>query len=157
MTTLSLPLHPLLVHGAVVFIPLAALVAAAFVLRADWRWLLRWPTIVVNALALVTLFVTRMTGDQLAHATDDHKDLIEKHDQMAGLLTICSAPMMLLALFAAWSFASATPLPSGAGRHEGRMTGLATATKWLIVVLAIATLVFTVLTGHTGAQAAWAA
>ena len=55
MTPLNLPLHPLFVHGAVVFIPLAALVAMAFVLRADWRWALRWPTLLINAAGFVAL------------------------------------------------------------------------------------------------------
>ncbi len=157
MTPLNLPLHPLFVHGAVVFIPLAALVAMAFVLRADWRWALRWPTLLINAAGFVALWTTRATGEQLMHATPDHKDLIEKHDQMAGLLTVASTPMMLLAFFAVWSFASTTPLASGKGAREARQPKFAAAVKWLIVVLGVATLVFTVLTGHTGATAAWAA
>lgn len=66
MNLLSLPIHPLVVHGAVTLIPLAAVVAMAHPLRPDRRWWLRLPSMVVNALALVVLFVTRATGDQLA-------------------------------------------------------------------------------------------
>ncbi len=155
MNLLSLPIHPLVVHVAVTLIPLAAVVAMAHGLRDDWRWWLRLPSMVVNALALVVLFVTRATGDQLAHATPDNKALIEEHDQMAGLLTIATVPMTLLAIFAAWSFAATSGATSGWGANEARQTRFASAVKWLVVLLGIAVLVFTVLTGHSGATAAW--
>lgn len=156
MTPLSLPLHPLVVHAAVCFIPMAAMVAIAYALKPSWRWVLRWPTVVVNALAVVVLFVTRETGDMLAHATPDHKDLIERHDQYAGLLTAASVPMALLAIAAAWAFTSTSPLPSGWGAREGRHARLAPVVTGLLVLLGLATLVLTVLTGHSGATAAWA-
>lgn len=155
MNLLQLPLHPLLVHAAVVFIPLAALAAIGFALRPDWRWVLRWPTAMLNALAIPTLFITRMTGDQLAHATTDNHDLIEKHDQMAGLLTIVGLPMMALALYATWAFASTSPLPSGRGSRTARHPSLAALVRWVLVLLGLATLVATVLTGHSGATAVW--
>lgn len=156
MTSLSLPLHPLVVHAAVLFIPLAALCAMAFVLRPAWRSVLRFPTAIVTLVALVALFVTRATGDQLAHATPDNKDLIERHDQLAGLLTAACVPLFALTLFACWSFASATSLwASGRGVRTGRYVKFARVVKWLIVLLALATLVLTVLTGHAGAVAAW--
>lgn len=152
---LSIPLHPLFVHAAVCFIPMAALVAIGFALKPSWRWVLRWPSIVVNAVALVVLFITRMTGDSLAHATPDNKALIEKHDHMAGLLTIATVPMTLLAIVAALTFASTSPVTNGWGTSQGRYPRLAAPVTWLLVLLGIAVLVLTVLTGHTGATAAW--
>ena len=42
----GIPLHPLVVHAAVVFTPLAALSALGFALVERWRGYLRWPTLV---------------------------------------------------------------------------------------------------------------
>ena len=47
----GIPLHPLVVHGAVVFTPLAAVAALVFVLVERWRELLRWPTAVLAVVA----------------------------------------------------------------------------------------------------------
>lgn len=159
MTLLSAPLHPLFVHGAVVFIPLAALAAAVFVLKPEWRYLTRWPTAIINVLALGALFITRWTGEnlmeQLLKESPAKKELVEAHDTMAGLLTVSTIPMVALALFAAWSFAGSSGLASGAGAREARFPKFAPATTWLVVLGALATIVFTVLAGHTGATAAW--
>lgn len=155
MTPLGIPLHPLFVHASVVFIPLAALAAMAFVLRPDWRWVLRWPTAVLNAVAIPALFITRMTGERLMHALPEKSALVERHDQMAGLLTVVSLPMMGLALFAAWAFASDSPLPSGTGSRTARQPRLHAPVRWLVLLLGLATLAATVLTGHSGAVAVW--
>ncbi|GAA1398421.1 DUF2231 domain-containing protein [Luteococcus peritonei] len=155
MNLLSLPVHPLVVHAAVVAIPTAAVLSVCFVLRRDWRWALRLPTAVLDVLAVVVLFVTRATGDQLAHATSEHKDLIERHDQLAGLLTISFLPLALLSLLACWSFGSGSALASSRGQRDGSRERLVPAVTWLVVLLAAATLVLTVLTGHAGAVATW--
>ena len=105
-TPLAIPLHPLVVHAAVVSIPTAAVLSACFVLRPDWRWALRLPTALLDVVAVVVPFITRATGEQLAHATPDNRDLIERHDQMAGLLTASFLPLTAPSLFACWSFAS---------------------------------------------------
>ena len=160
MVQLSLPLHPLFVHGAVVFIPLAALCAIAFVAVPKWRWFLRLPNYALNVLALVFLMAARLTGDPLAHQIEQAepaaRDLIEKHDQMAGLLTVATFPMVAFALFTSWAFASASPLPSGWGRSAGRWPGLEQILMVVTIVFALAVIVFTVLTGDAGAKATWA-
>ena len=40
----DLPLHVLVIHLAVLVLPVAALVAIAHALLPKWRWLLRWPS-----------------------------------------------------------------------------------------------------------------
>ena len=155
MTPLAIPLHPLVVHAAVVSIPTAAVLSACFVLRPDWRWALRLPTALLDVVAVVVPFITRATGEQLAHATPDNRDLIERHDQMAGLLTASFLPLTAPSLFACWSFASRSSLVSGRGTRDSSRERLVPVGTWLVVLLAAATLVLTVLTGHAGAVSTW--
>lgn len=158
LPVLSLPLHPLFVHGAVVFIPLAALAAIYFPLVSKHRWLTRWPAAVLQLLAVVFLMAARLTGDPLAHQIESTKgpsELIHKHDQLAGLLTIATFPMVALTLFACWALPSLTPLPDGKGARTGRFDKLHLLITIGCVILAIAVIVLTVLTGDAGAKATW--
>ena len=50
----GLPLHPLVVHAAVVFGPLAALAALAYVVLPAWRDRLRWPMVVLALMGSTT-------------------------------------------------------------------------------------------------------
>ena len=47
----GLPLHPLVIHAAVVFGPLGALSALGYAVLARWRDRLRWPMLVLALLA----------------------------------------------------------------------------------------------------------
>lgn len=158
MTALLLaspPLHPLVVHGAVVLTPIFAMAVIAFVVRPSWRWFLRWPTVVTGVLAAGFVQVSRMAGDVLAHTMSDNRAAIGAHEQMADLLTMCLYPCVVLFLVAAWTLPGATGLASGRlGREErwrpwGRLAGGAS------VLLAAACLVTVVLAGHSGAVAVW--
>lgn len=164
LTSLALPpAHPLFVHGAVVFLPLAALVSAAYVLMPRHRWVLRWPSALTNVLALAFLMLSRLTGDPLAESiraaggSASRLRLIEAHDQMAGLLTASEVPLAALALYSAWAMASASPLPSGWGGRPGRYQRLDRPVVVVTVLAAAAVLVLTVLTGDYGARAVWTA
>src|SRR3954451_12617429 len=61
----GIPLHPLVVHGAVVFTPLAALSAICFVLVERWRVQLRWPSAVLAVVAAGNCYAARVTGRNL--------------------------------------------------------------------------------------------
>ena len=60
----GLPVHALVVHAAVVFAPLAATAGIAF-LVPTWRRALRWPLVVLAAIAVVTVFVAKESGKVL--------------------------------------------------------------------------------------------
>jgi len=47
----GVPLHPLVVHAVVVLAPLAALTGLVYVVVPKWRWLLRWPLVVLAVAA----------------------------------------------------------------------------------------------------------
>ncbi|MBV9830859.1 MAG: hypothetical protein JOZ82_04630, partial [Marmoricola sp.] len=75
----GLPLHPLVVHAAVVFVPLAAIAVGVYALASRWRWALRWPMAVLAVLAALAVQLAAMSGDNLKHATGDHGSLVETH------------------------------------------------------------------------------
>ena len=58
----GLPLHPLVVHAAVIFGPIAALTALAF-LVPRWRLRLRWPMVGLALVATASI-VPRVLTDQ---------------------------------------------------------------------------------------------
>ena len=58
----GLPLHVLVVHAAVIFVPLAALCAVLFVALPRWRYLLRWPLVALTVISLVNVLVAVQSG-----------------------------------------------------------------------------------------------
>ena len=58
----GVPLHPLVVHAVVVLGPLAALTGLAYAAVPRWRWLLRWPLVVLAVVTAVTAFVAVVAG-----------------------------------------------------------------------------------------------
>jgi len=78
------PLHPLVVHAAVVFVPLAAVAVAAYVVPR-WRALLRWPALVLSIGAAASVQLAAMSGDSLKEKVG-RSPLIETHEMWAGRL-----------------------------------------------------------------------
>ena len=91
-TIAGLPLHPLVVHAAVVFTPLAALAALAYVFLGRYRDLLRWPTMVLAVVAVVSIWAAYLTGQNFfasAHFQNFSGAILEqiqKHQSYARTL-----------------------------------------------------------------------
>ena len=85
----GLPLHPLVVHAAVVFTPLAALAALAYVFLGRYRDLLRWPTLVLAVVAVLSVWAAYFTGvnffssDHFANFSGEVLDRIKTHETYA--------------------------------------------------------------------------
>ncbi|NHB85791.1 hypothetical protein G7085_17760 [Tessaracoccus sp. HDW20] len=104
----GLPLHPLVVHAAVVFIPLAALGAVLVVLMARVRERYAGLTVTVGVLAVIAAFAARLTGPLLAdHLGLAGTALIARHQSLGSwmpwvtLLLAVALPLHLLARRAA--------------------------------------------------------
>src|SRR3954453_15849763 len=74
----GLPLHPLIVHAVVIFVPLGALSAIGFALVQRWRWLLRWPTLLFAIAAVVFTRLAVVSGLQLKTSRDLGGDLLSR-------------------------------------------------------------------------------
>lgn len=137
----GLPVHPLLVHFAVVVLPVAALaqIVVAFVPRLRRQW--ATPVLLATAAGTAFAFLAKESGEQLAA----HIGLPASHALWGDILP--PVAVALLVVTAAWWYlqrkaktASTVPL---------------LLTQLLSAVLAAGVAALTVLVGHTGAQAAW--
>ncbi len=153
------PLHPLVVHGAVVLIPLAALGGILFALRSAWRWWLRWPMVVTAVLAGGATGLAYLTGHSLnnqrfAQAQGVLRTAINNHRHWAHLLILATGIYVVIVLVGAWALGGPSALVSGRGARE-TVAGWAVPMEVLLVVGALVVLVLVVLTGDAGAKAVW--
>ena len=139
----GLPLHALVVHAAVVFGPLSALAGLLYAVPR-WRDRVRWPLVVAAAIAATAIWVAYLSGEQLEEANQyggDLAALLETHEDRAGMLRLLMSGYAVAVFVAAW---------------QHRRTGAArTLLTVLVVVLAVLTAIWTILTGDAGAQIAW--
>jgi ABC-type Mn2+/Zn2+ transport system permease subunit len=139
----GLPLHALVVHAAVVFGPLSALAGVLYAVP-KWRDKLRWPLVVTVAIALGTIWVAYLSGQQVKEANQfggDLAKLVKTHEDRAGTLRLLVSGFAVASFVAAWQHARTGPLR--------------TLLAVLVAVLAVLTGIWVGLTGDAGAQIAW--
>jgi len=138
----GLPLHPLVVHAAVIFGPIAALVALAF-LVPRWRLKLRWPMVGLALVATASIVAAYLTGDNFLEHKPELRTSpqVQTHEDRAGQLLWVTIAFGVIALASGW-FAT-------------RTGALRIVLDVLLGVAAIATLVLVFLTGEAGARAVW--
>jgi len=137
----GLPLHPLIVHGAVVLLPLCAIGLIILVLVPKWRRTFGWLVIGGLAVSVVLAWIAKETGENLANVVG----LPAEHAEWGDRLVPISFLLFVVAAIWFWF------LRKGASGLAGTLLNIAG------VVLALITIGVTVLVGHTGAQAAWGA
>jgi uncharacterized membrane protein len=142
----GLPLHPLVVHAAVVLGPLSTLTALAYALVPRWRNRLRWPMVVAVLLATAAIWVAFLTGEDFKESKDFFSQgalgtKVEHHEELAGTLRLVTSGLAVVAVVAVWL-------------HH-RRGAVRIALAGLLSAAAVATLVYTVLTGESGARAVW--
>ncbi len=140
----GLPMHPLVVHAAVVLLPLSALMLVVLVFVPSWRVRFGWATIAGLAAGTVAAFVAKESGEALAAKVGLPAD----HARWGDILVPVSVGLFVIAL--AWLV-----LRNRAAGTSSRSTA-ATIAGALAIVLALAATAITVLVGHSGAQAVWA-
>jgi hypothetical protein len=143
----GLPLHPLVVHAAVVFAPLSAAAAIAYVALPKYRDQLRWPTLIAVVIGFLSIWAAYLTGNnffadpRFAQFSGAILDRIHKHQSYARTLRWIMTAFALVAV-------AATLLHDKAGTRRNVLGAV-------VVALAVLTLVWTVLTGDAGARAVW--
>jgi uncharacterized membrane protein len=141
----GLPLHPLVVHAAVVFGPLAA-VAALVYLVPSWRDKLRWPMVIAAVIAAVTIYVAYLTGANFRDSRPYFSQgplaaKIKRHQDLAGTLRLITIGFAIIAILSAWLHA--------------RKGAIRIVLNVLLAVAAVALIIWVVRTGDAGAQAVW--
>lgn len=150
-TIFGLPLHPLIVHATVVFVPLAAATVLGAVLVPRFR---RWAGLLPAGLSLVALILTPLstsTGENLEGSVTDTR-LIEEHAELGDQLIWFTIPLFAFAVAYWWldrrRAAGSTP--------PDRVRTLTAVVGVLAVLAALGTGVQVARIGHSGAKAAWA-
>ncbi|WP_210650587.1 DUF2231 domain-containing protein [Nocardioides sp. SYSU D00065] len=150
----GVPLHPLVVHAVVVLGPLGALTGLAYAFVPRWRWLLRWPLVVLAVATAVATLVAVAAGEDLLAARPELAPIVAEHEEDGELLRLWALGYVAVAGFAAWALGGTSALASGRGARETR---LGIPAMLLLAVGAVGLVVTIYLAGDSGAQAVWGA
>ncbi len=140
----GLPLHPLVVHAAVIFGPIGALTALAYAVLPRWRDRLLKPMVALALLATGSVVAAYLTGKNFLDSRPalGREQLVLTHQDRAELLLLLTLAFGVIALVAGWLHTRA----EGASR---------VAVQVVLGLAAAAVLVQVVLTGDAGARAVW--
>jgi len=102
---LGLPAHPLLVHAAVVFVPLLILVAVGYALIPRLRRYLAWAAVALAIIAPASALLAKLSGDAFrarmvreGTATPDFLPMIDEHRGFGTNLAWAAGALGLLVL-----------------------------------------------------------
>ena len=151
----NLPLHVLVIHAAVVVLPVGALTGIAFALVPKWRWLLRWPVLVLGAGSALLAFVAMESGDAFVAALPQLDQLVKVHRARGTLLFWFSLVFMVLIILAFFWLAGPSALASGKGAKATKSRPLELVLSAAVVVMGVLVIWQTVRTGDAGARAVW--
>jgi hypothetical protein len=150
----GVPLHPLVIHAVVVFVPLSAIAAIAMVMPR-WRWLARWPALLFTLGATAATYVSTVTGEDL----EKDRGLgaipqVRTHEEWGERLMIAMWIFAVIVVIAFWVFPHVTRLSGGKDR-VAKMAALEKPLMVLVPLAAIAVIALVVITGDAGAKAVW--
>ena len=155
MEIAGLPLHPLVVHAAVVLTPLAVLAVIAFAIWPKHRWATRWPAAALTVAAFGSAWVARLSGDELLESRPALARLVEDHAESGEMLSLLVTGFALVTAVGIWSLGGPSALSSGRGARESRVVALDKVLPALLVLIGVAVLVSVVVVGDSGARAVW--
>ena len=151
MTYLAgLPAHPLVVHAAVVLIPMVSLLVAALPFFSSYRARYTQPLVLASAAMVLVGFIASQTGESLEHALDEEGALLEQHAQLGDTISVFTVATLVAAGLIWWSERSAK-----AGKALS--TSIVTGITVIAVVAGVATTARVVQIGHSGAKTVWCA
>lgn len=147
----GLPAHALIVHAAVIFVPLLAALSIAYAALPRFRHKLDWALVATAVVALGAAFTAKESGEALEQRMFQGRPsgAIEVHSGLADVLVPVTALLTVVSLVMVWLTRSRRA-PHGAGSRAGVLVVSAAA-----VVLAAVAGYYAVRTGHTGATAVW--
>lgn len=135
----ELPLHPLVVHGVVVLLPLVAIGILVGIWKIKFFERHHLSLLTVAALATLGVLVAASSGNSLSAAVG----LPEDHAEWGNnLVPVAMALVIAIATFALFTFYLKISLISNTFRA-------------LLGILSIASIALTVVVGHSGAESVW--
>lgn len=147
----GLPAHPLMVHAAVVLVPLAAIGTVVIALWGAARRRIGWIVVGFAVAALAFSWLAEASGEPLEERVDE-TEAVEEHAELGETMPVFAA---LLAL----GSGAVMVLDTVRRRHDGEPVGwhrpAAIALSTLAIVTSAAGTVRVVQVGHSGAEATW--
>ncbi|MEO9256061.1 MAG: DUF2231 domain-containing protein [Tepidiformaceae bacterium] len=150
-TLFGLPAHALLVHGAVVLVPLAALALITTGWKQSWRRAYSFPSALLAVGGMAFAFLAQQTGEPLKHAIRDaavgqQVNFGEHPDQgNTAFLFAIALGLTAVGFWAVDRYGERWNLP--------KWTAL--ASYGVVVVVAMAATTAMVIAGHSGAILVW--
>ncbi|GAA3448460.1 DUF2231 domain-containing protein [Dactylosporangium matsuzakiense] len=148
----GIPAHPLFVHGAVVLVPLLALVAVLYGVWPGSRRHIRWPLIAFAVAAPIAVFVSKESGEELSKQFGD-SPAVAAHEEYADKLFWFILALAVVSLVMA--FMVPVTRESTAAVKAPVVAHYAVAA--LAVVLAVVSAFYVYKTGDSGAHMVWGA
>ena len=164
---LGIPAHPLLVHAAVVFVPLQIVAALAYALVPFVRRYIAWFVAGIAVIAPITVFTAKLSGDafrarkiRIGAASDELLASIDQHSSF-GLRTLY-ASLVLSVLMLLMLFVQTRSLRGVDSAVEAETSTPAKGSMALGIILTVAVLgagatagYFVFKTGDSGAKMVW--
>ncbi len=153
-TIAGLPAHALLVHAAVILVPLAAIALAALCWNAAWRKHYSLPVAIVAVAGAVFAFLAKQSGGPLetsvrnaASAAGAARPRFGEHPEQ-GDTAFVFAMLLGIAAVGVW-------LVERYRERFGLPTWSPTAVYAVALIPAVLALVTMIVAGHSGAQLVW--
>jgi len=154
---MGVPLHPILVHTAVVFVPLLALVSVLYALLPRLRPKIRLTLTVLAIITPIFVLFTKLSGDaffrrrQDRHAvTPDFIPKLQAHQHFGTLTLYATVVLAVLTLALLYFVRPATA--DGAAASSG---ALGLVVRVLVVIAAIVAVYYVFRTGDSGGKIVW--
>lgn len=154
MTISGIPLHPLLVHLSVVGVPLVAVFLALIMLVPRWRERHDLTGLVLAAGAVLSTWLTRMTGEALLVAqggTEEAPGRAADHVAWANQLTV-----VVILLFLVMALKVLVARVPALRQVLEKKPFIRRGLRAVVLGAALGVVVATVYTGHEGALLVWA-
>jgi hypothetical protein len=139
-TFMGLPVHALVVHAAVVLVPLMAVLTVLVVVRPSWRARGAWSVVIGNVMVAGSVFVAKESGEKL-EARIGESAALQRHAEFGDVMFLFALGLLLASV-------------AFAALHDRSTTG-SRVLGGVAVVAAVAATVWVVQTGHSGATAVW--
>ena len=139
----GLPVHPLIVHAAVILVPLVALSALAMSYWPSFSRKYGGPVLILAVVAQLSLFLAKASGEPFQQRLNKE---IERHANFGEIAPFTFIPLLVL-LYIRWRM-----------DKSGATVGSANVRRSVSILLALAAilaLVYIYLTGHSGAESVW--
>lgn len=139
----GLPLHPLLVHGAVVLVPLVAI--AALVMSYLPSFSRRHGKIILGfaVVAQISVFLAKISGEAFEEILNKN---VQQHAELGEIAPLVTIPMVVL-IYLRWRM-------DRSGSTFGSVL-IRRLTSVALVIASLASLVVIFLVGHSGASSVW--